>query len=89
MPDFGPDFLLYWAIAALVVGFVSSVRGRGWALGFWSSLLLSPIIGLIIVLATGDGQARSPCPECKESVIVGAARCPHCRTELEWPEPTS
>ena len=85
----GADFLVYWAIAAAVVGFIASARGRGFLGFFLLSVLLSPLLGLIILLITGDGQKRSPCPECKEAVIVGAARCPHCRTELTWDEGTT
>lgn len=25
-----------------------------------------------------------PCPNCKKDITVGAKRCPHCNTEMEW-----
>lgn len=33
-----------------------------------------------------SAPVRVPCPMCKEMIIKGAAICPHCRSELTWPE---
>jgi hypothetical protein len=65
---------------------------------FVLSLLLSPLLGLIILLATkpsgapptatatqGSPEQRSPCWQCKELVIVGASQCRFCGAELTWP----
>jgi hypothetical protein len=86
--DFGPDFLIYWAIGAAVVGLIASSRGKGFLGFFLLSVLLSPIIGLLIALFSGDGQKRAPCWQCKESVVVGALKCAHCGAELVWPKAT-
>lgn len=82
MPSLSVELVIGWVVVAALIGAIASSRNRGFALGFWTSLLFSPIIGIIVVLLNSDG--RGPCPECKEPVIKGAARCPHCRTELEW-----
>jgi len=82
----GPEFWISWVVLAFVVGFVAQSRGKGFAGGFWLSLLLSPLIGLILTLAGGDGQQRAACWQCKEQVIVGAAKCKHCGADLVWPE---
>lgn len=71
--------------------------GMGALLGF----LFGPL-GLILILLFGlsdgsprrapsrrrvsAGPVRVPCPMCKEMIIKGAAICPHCRSELTWPE---
>jgi hypothetical protein len=86
MGDLGAEFWISWLVFAVVVGLISSSRGKGFAGSFLLSLFLSPIIGLLIVLLTGDGQQRSACWQCKEQVIVGAAKCKHCGAELVWPE---
>jgi hypothetical protein len=84
MPTLAPDFLIYWGLAAIFVGFVGTARGRGFFTWAIISIGLSALIALIILLVTGDGQKRTECPACKERIIVGAALCPHCQTQLEW-----
>lgn len=86
------DWLIYWIIAAGVVAFIASARGRsGW--GFFAlSVLLSPLLGLIVLLATPGPKAaaaaaaerRGPCWQCKELVIVGASQCRFCGARLTW-----
>lgn len=45
--------ILTWLIGAVIVGFIgSSISRIGWFMSFFWSLLLSPIVGLIIVLCT-------------------------------------
>lgn len=46
--------LIMWLLFAGVVGWVASERGRGPVAWFFLSLLLSPLIGLIALLAAGD-----------------------------------
>jgi len=84
------ELLIYWAIAAGVVGFIASQRSHGFVGYFLLSLLLSPLIGLVVLLLQkrGDEPARAPCWQCKEGVVVGASKCPHCGAELIWPETT-
>lgn len=89
------EVVLLWFIFAIVVGIAASSRGRigfGW---FLLSLLLSPVIGLILVLVLPD---RSPprdltgeritvkthvrCPDCRELVRADASKCKHCGARL-------
>ena len=86
MGGLGAEFWISWVVFAVVVGLIASSREKGFAGGFLISLILSPLIGLLIILLTGDGQQRSACWQCKEQVIVGAAKCKHCGADLVWPE---
>lgn len=78
-----------WLIFSFVVGAIASSRGKSFGMHFLLSLLLSPLIGLIVALAGGDGQKRAPCWQCKELVIEGAAKCKHCGADLVWNQPAA
>ncbi len=92
------EFVLFWLVGAIVVAVIASNRGRsgfGW---FLLSLVLSPLICLILVLALGKtGAAAAPrdeagqvitteshvrCPDCRELVRRDARKCKHCGTAL-------
>jgi hypothetical protein len=84
------DIILFWLILAGVVGWLATTRGKGFWTYFLLSVLLSPLIGLIILLVTGgDGQQRAACWQCKEKVVVGASKCPHCGAGLTWNQPAA
>jgi hypothetical protein len=88
--------LVGWAIAAGIVAVAADARGRsafGW---FLISLVISPLLGLILVLvmknqrspapAVGDvssGAKRAPCPRCGESIPLAAYVCRFCGLDLE------
>lgn len=78
------SLLVGWLIGAIVVGFLATTRGHGFLGYFLISALLSPLIGLIILLVSQPGN-RGPCWQCKELVVRGASKCPHCGAELTWP----
>lgn len=92
------ELIVGWLVFAVVVGVAANSRGRsgfGW---FLLSLLLSPLIGIILVLvmpkkgeaalATDEvGQRISEdthvrCPDCRELVRKDARKCKHCGTAL-------
>ncbi len=74
--------ILLWLVLGFAAGAYAGRLDRsavGWAL---FSLILSPLIGFIVLLALGPAQARRPCPKCAEKILPSAKLCPHCRTEL-------
>src|SRR5262245_19264572 len=80
--ELGVVFL--WLLLSLAVGLFAARRGRssvGWCL---VSLAISPLLGLVFLLAVGPAAdaARAPCPFCAEAVKVDAVLCPHCRSDL-------
>lgn len=91
-----------WLVVAVICGAIGFLLGRGVerpGLGAIFGFLFGPL-GLILILLLGlaggerrtaprrkvSGPVRVPCPMCKEMIIKGAAICPHCRSELTWPE---
>lgn len=86
------EILISWLIFAGVIGFIATQRGRSGIGFFLLSALLSPLIGLIVLLATPGGtsvashkdERRGPCWQCKEQVVVGASKCRFCGADLVW-----
>jgi hypothetical protein len=79
----------------LVVAYTCFAIAAGWyadRLGrsgiFWGifSLVLSPLIGFVMLLALGDRnddeEERLPCPFCAEMILPAATVCPHCRSNV-------
>lgn len=90
--------VLFWLIAAAVVGVIASNRGRsgfGW---FILACLISPLLAGILVLvlrskvadltqpSVADGTGRK-CPTCAETVRAEAVKCRFCGSELPAVEP--
>ena len=92
------EILSGWLVCSIVIGVIASSRGRsgfGW---FLIATLLSPLIGLILVLVFPKrGQAATAvdeagekitteshvrCPDCRELVRKDARKCKHCGTAL-------
>lgn len=88
------------AVICGAIGFLLGRGVERPGLGALFGFLFGPL-GLILTLLLGlgggerraaprrrgpSGPVRVPCPMCKEMIIKGAAICPHCRSELTWPE---
>lgn len=86
------ELLIGWVVLAIVVGAVASAAGRGGFGYFVLSLLLSPVLGLLVLIImavakpvlpeSADKRPRIPCPQCAEMVLPQALRCPHCGFEV-------
>ncbi|MCA3227776.1 MAG: zinc ribbon domain-containing protein [Burkholderiales bacterium] len=95
------EFLIFWFLFAIVVGIAASSRGRsgfGW---FLLSCLISPLLGLILVLVLakneprrgdpppnyvpGPGESIRKCPECAEWIQKEARKCKHCGSTVQQP----
>ena len=73
------EIFLFWFGFSLVVGVIASGRGRSfWGYAFLA-MLLSPLIGLVIVLVSGHARK---CPKCKGGVDQDATKCKHCGSDL-------
>jgi hypothetical protein len=89
----------FWFVLAVAVGILANSRGRsgfGW---FLLAVLLTPLLGFILVLASKDlskaeaaavgvpgGATHVRCPACAEWVLPEAAVCKHCGGALT-PDP--
>lgn len=90
------EILLFWFVGAIIIGIIAGSKGRSGFGYFLLSILLSPILAGILVLAlprlhaqviVAGGEAVSPethvrCPDCRELVRADAVKCRHCGCKL-------
>lgn len=84
------EYFIYWLILAFVPAVIAPSRGRGFFSWFFLSVLLSPLVGLILVLALPSRAAIKAadrdrqlgrvkdCPRCAETVKAKAQVCRFC-----------
>lgn len=85
------ELVVLWIVGAVIVGIIAGSRGRvgfGW---FMLSLLFSPLLMGILVLALGrpgpvvgaiSAETHTRCLDCKEVVRRDARKCKHCGAVL-------
>lgn len=81
---------LIWIGLSIAIGAIAANRGRNFFGWFLIALFLSPLIGGLLLAASGDarsgsvpaGPPRWACPYCAEPVMIEAKVCPHCRSTL-------
>lgn len=78
----------FWSIPAMIVARYAERKGKSYAGWFIFSFLLSPLLGALLVWATGtdeQGLVKSGryarCLSCRELVRAGATRCRHCHAD--------
>lgn len=79
-----------WLAFSLAVAVYARRKNRS-GLGWWLlAFVLSPLVATVFLAAAGDRRdtTRLPCPECAESVLPDARRCPYCHAALTegWTE---
>ncbi|WP_114325986.1 zinc ribbon domain-containing protein [Candidatus Colwellia aromaticivorans] len=86
-------YIVLWVVVSLIVASVASSKGHSWSDYFFLSLIISPIITLLIVIASSPNQDKleslaiasgkeRKCPSCAEIVKAEAKICKHCKSEL-------
>jgi hypothetical protein len=88
------DIWTVWFLFSIVVAIGAAARGRSGIGWFVLSLLISPLLGLILLLllpslgAQPDGghtpmpSTHVRCPDCAELVLNEARKCKHCGCRL-------
>jgi hypothetical protein len=72
--------VLLWGILALGAIPIAEARGRSGGVWFLVALVISPILAIVLLLASD--RPRKRCPDCDELAQHAARRCPHCRHEF-------
>jgi hypothetical protein len=52
------EIVFFWIVLSLLVGALSRVKGHGFFFGFFTSIILSPLIVGLIVLIMGESKTR-------------------------------
>jgi len=91
------EYVLIWFFGAIIVAIVASSKGRSGFGYFVLSVLISPLLSGILVLALPrlngasqvlvGGESATPethvrCPDCRELVRMDAKKCKHCGIAL-------
>lgn len=77
-----------WILFSFLAAVLADRRGRSSIVWFFLSILISPLFGILLVLALADlkkqaaAAERATCPLCAEQIPRAARRCPQCRTDL-------
>jgi hypothetical protein len=80
--------VLGWFVLSIVVMILADRRGRMSVIWFFLSLVISPLLAGLLVLALPNlteeraAAERAPCPMCAEPIQRTANLCPHCRSTL-------
>ena len=86
--------LFFWLLFSVIVGWFAHQKGRSGIAFFLISIVISPMIGLIVVLIikpsgevmeqrmllSGEGKT---CPFCAEVVRAEALICKHCGKDID------
>lgn len=71
---------ILWLFFAFLVAYYGDKKGQGFIGLFFLSILLSPLIGLVVSLITGD-KTNKKCKQCAELIKKDAVKCRFCGSE--------
>ena len=71
------EIALVWFIFSILVGVFANSRGKSGILYFIFSIILSPLLGFLIALVSGD-DSKSKCLKCGQKIDIKAKVCPYC-----------
>ena len=75
------ETILGWIILSILVAVFANSRGKSGILYFFICILLSPLLGFLIVLFSGD-STKKKCDKCGQKIDISAKVCPFCNTKI-------
>lgn len=76
------ELILFWFVLSILVGVFANSRGKSGILYFIFSIILSPLLGFLIALVSGD-DSKSKCLKCGQKIDIKAKVCPYCLDKKE------
>ena len=71
------ELVLFWFVLSILVGVFANNRGKSDILYFLFSIILSPLLGFLIALISGD-DSKKKCSNCGQKIDINAKVCPFC-----------
>lgn len=71
------EIFLLWFVLSILVAVFANNRGKSGILYFLIAALLSPLIGFLIALISGDAT-KMKCANCGQKIDISAKVCPYC-----------
>lgn len=95
------EVFVLWLALSVAAGAIAVAKGRSGIGYFLISIFLTPLVGLILVIALprreasikhpGPGDiaagARVPCPQCAEQIVATAKLCRFCGHQMAAAQP--
>lgn len=75
------EIFLFWLVLSILVAVFANNRGRSGILYFIISVILSPLLGFLIALISGDATKKK-CFNCGQKIDISAKVCPFCRVDM-------
>lgn len=71
------EIFLLWLVLSILVAVFANNRGRSGILYFFISIILSPLLGFLVALISGDAT-KMKCSNCGQKIDISAKVCPYC-----------
>lgn len=71
------EIFLLWLVLSILVAVFANSRGRSGILYFFISIILSPLLGFLVALISGDAT-KMKCSNCGQKIDISAKVCPYC-----------
>lgn len=75
------EIFLFWLVLSILVAVFANSRGKSGILYFILAVLLSPLLGFLIALVSGD-STKKKCFNCGQKIDVSAKVCPFCKVDM-------
>lgn len=75
------EVFLFWLVLSILVAVYANGRGKSGVLYFILAVLLSPLLGFLIALISGD-DSKKKCSNCGQNIDKSAKICPFCKADI-------